>query len=203
MTYAFFLINHFYSATSKLVLRGGGPKLGPLTGICLMGGVKCQIGGVVVHDLCKIYSRRTEISALFSRVAGWKYKGEGWHYREWVCTGVFSWRVTSKLGSGLEGAYLGRSPGSLRELLSISQAGWDVMNIFPQEQIQTKLLAGTVSSSLWVAMLWRLSTRWAKRKSTGSHFCIIYISDTSRSRKNSDTCRSQPASPEGWCFHYN
>ena len=95
------------------------------------------------------------------------------------------------------------SPGSLRELLSISQAGWDVMNIFPQEQIQTKLLAGTVSSSLWVAMLWRLSTRWAKRKSTGSHFCIIYISDTSRSRKNSDTCRSQPASPEGWCFHYN
>ena len=28
-----FLINHFYSATSKLVLRGGGPKLGPSTGI--------------------------------------------------------------------------------------------------------------------------------------------------------------------------
>jgi len=58
MTYAFFLINHFYSATSKLVLRGGGPKLGPLTGICLVGGVKCQIGGVVVHDYM-IYAKST------------------------------------------------------------------------------------------------------------------------------------------------
>jgi len=61
MTYTFFLINHFYSAASKLALRGGGPKLGPSTGICLVGGVKCQIGGVVVHDLCKIYSRRTRL----------------------------------------------------------------------------------------------------------------------------------------------
>jgi len=41
----------------------------------------------------------------------------------------------------------------LRELLSISRVGWDVMDIFSREKIQTKLLSGIVTSSLCVAML--------------------------------------------------